>query len=89
MGTGMVVGLGLAGEMAIAGEGAAVRLRRRAPLLVHSPPLPIGSVLAPPGKQVPPLHRRNNLPFLRHGLQAADDFPKVSRQRCIPTGPAR
>lgn len=81
-------GLGLAGEMEIAAVGAD-RPQRRAPRLLHSPPLPLGSELAPRRTLVPLQHRRTNKPILRHGLQAADDFPKVSRQRFIPIGPAR
>jgi hypothetical protein len=74
--------------MEIAAVGAD-RPRRRAPRLLHSPPLPLGSVLAPRRTLVPLQHNRTNPPILRHGLQAADDFPKASRQRFIPIGPAR
>lgn len=88
MGTAIGRGMGLAGEMGIAGEGAD-RPRRRAPRLPHSPPLPLGSALAPRSTLVPLQHRRTNQPILRNGLQAADDFPKVSRQRFIPIGPVR
>jgi hypothetical protein len=81
-------GQGLAGEMGIAGVGADLA-QRRAPRLPHSPPLPLGSVLAACRTLVPLQHRRTNQPILRHGLQAADNFRKVARQRFIPTGPAR
>lgn len=69
---------------------AADRARHRAPaLLRHGPPPPGVGERAPRSKPAPPLHRRNHSPILRHGLQSEGAFPKASRRRFTPTGPAR